>query len=54
MHDKGAALDFCWGFIDRTVRPVCFPGQNQRVLYNGHKRIHAFKFQSVVTPNNPN
>ena len=25
--------------------------QNQRILYNGHKRIHAIKFQSVVTPN---
>ena len=34
-----------------TVRPVCRPGENQRVLYNGHKRIHAIKFQSVVAPN---
>jgi len=51
IHEKGAALDFCWGFVDGTVRPVCRPGQNQRVFYNGHKRIHAIKFQSVVTPN---
>lgn len=51
IHEKGAALDFCWGFIDGTVRPVCRPGQNQRVLYNGHKRIHTIKFQSVVIPN---
>ena len=48
VHQKGAALDFCWGFIDGTVRPICRPGQNQRVLYNGHKRVHSIKFQSVV------
>ena len=23
----------------------------QRSLYNGHKRVHAIKFQSVVAPN---
>ena len=51
VHQKGAALYFCWGFIDGTVGPVCRPGQNQRVLYNGHKRVHSIKFQSVVTPN---
>ena len=26
----------------------------QRVVYNGHKRVHAFKLQSVVTPNGNN
>jgi len=51
IYRKGAALDNCWGFIDGTVRPVCRPGENQRVLYNGHKRVHAIKFQSVVAPN---
>ena len=51
VHDKGAALENCWGFIDGTVRPICRPGQNQRVLYNGHKKVHALKFQSLVTPN---
>ena len=51
IHDKGAALDNCWGFIDGTVRPICRPGENQRVLYNGHKKVHALKFQSVVAPN---
>ena len=43
-------LDNCFGFIDGTVRPVCRPGEKQRVLYNGHKRVHALKFQSVVLP----
>ena len=51
VHNKGAALDFCWGFIDGTVRPVCRPTRNQRILYNGHKRVHAINFQSVVQPN---
>ena len=41
----------CWGFIDGTVRPICQPKENQRMVYNGHKRVHALKFQSIVTPN---
>ena len=51
IHNKNAPLQNCWGFVDGTVRPVCRPGENQRVLYNGHKRIHALTFQSVVAPN---
>ena len=39
------------GFVDGTVRRVCRPGRNQSVLYNGHKKVHAIKFQSVVAPN---
>lgn len=48
---KGAALDNCWGFVDGTVRPICRPGENQRIMYYGHKRVHGLKFQSVVAPN---
>jgi hypothetical protein len=51
IHDKGAALDNCWGFLDGTVRPICRPMQNQGDVYNGHKRLHALKFQSVMAPN---
>ena len=51
VHNKGAALNNCWGFIDGTVRPICRPDQSQRAVYNGHKRVHANKFQSVVCPN---
>lgn len=51
IQDKGAALDNCFGFIDGTVRPICRPGENQRIVYNGHKRVHALKFQSVTLPN---
>ncbi|XP_046862995.1 uncharacterized protein LOC124456663 [Xenia sp. Carnegie-2017] len=51
IHQKGAALDNCFGFIDGTVRQICRPGEMQRIVYNGHKRVHALKFQSVTLPN---
>ena len=35
------------GFIDGTVRPISKPGQNQHIVYNGHKRVHSVTFQSV-------
>lgn len=46
ISQKGAALDNCWGFVDGMVRPICCPGEHQRVMYNGHKRVHGLKFQS--------
>ena len=51
ISDKGVALDNCIGFIDGTVRPICRPGELQRIVCNGHKRVHALKFQSVTLPN---
>ena len=51
IHRKGAALDNCFGFVDGTVWPISRPECNQKIVYNGHKRVHAIKFQSVVTPN---
>ena len=51
IHNKGAALDNCWRFVDETVRPICRPKRNQREVYNGHKKVHALKYQSVVAPN---
>jgi len=51
ISDKGAALDNCFGFVDGTVRSISRPGEMQRIVYNGHKRVHALKFQSVATPN---
>ena len=33
-----------------TVRPCCRPKVNQQILYKGHKRLHALKYQSVTTP----
>ena len=44
-------MDNCIGFIDGTVRPICRPGEFQRVVYIGHKRVHALKFQSFTLPN---
>ena len=45
---KGAALDNCFGFVDGTI---CRPGEMQRAVYNGHKRVHVLQFQSVALPN---
>ena len=50
-HDAGLPVTNCWGFIDGTVMPICRPTRNQREVYNGHRRIHALKYQSVVLPN---
>ena len=51
IYRKGAALDNCFGFIDGTARPISRPGERQRVVCNGHKRVHALKFQSLALPN---
>eukprot|EP00795_Rhopilema_esculentum_P008805 gene8805-biopygen1709 len=48
---QSQALDNCWGFIDGTVRPICRPVENQKTVYNGHKRVHALKYQAVVAAN---
>ena len=48
---KGAALENCLGFVDGTVRPISRPKEHQSTVYNGHKRVHALKFQSVTNPN---
>ena len=50
VHRKGAALDNVWGFIDGTLKGCCRPQQYQRMLYNGHKRYHGLKYQSITTP----
>ena len=51
IASKGSPLPNCFGFIDGTVRPICRPEQNPRIVYNGHKRVHGLKYQSVVLPN---
>ena len=47
---QGAPLNNCFGFIDGTVRSICRPVELQEVVYNGHKRVHALKFQSLTVP----
>ena len=51
IHAKGALPENCFGFIDGTVRPIARPNQDQRIFYNGHKRVHSLKFQSVALLN---
>ena len=33
------------------MRPICRPTRYQKQCYNGHKRVHALKYQSIVAPN---
>ena len=51
IHERGAPFTNCWGFDDGTVRPICRPERNQHVLYNGYKKVHGNKFQSVAATN---
>ena len=48
---KRGPLDNCFGFVDGTVRPISRPNEHQRIVYNGQKRVHALKFQSLSLPN---
>ena len=47
---KESPLKNCFGFVDRTVRQISRPSDNQHLVYNGHKRVPALKFQAVVIP----
>ena len=51
ITSRGSPLENCFGVINGTVRPIAGPGENQRVVYNRQKQVHALKFQSVVLPN---
>ena len=44
-------MAFCQQCIDGTVTSLRKPDENQIILYNGHKRVHLIKFQSVVASN---
>ena len=37
--------------MDGSLSKIARPKNDQREVYNGHKRTHALKFQSVVLPN---
>lgn len=52
VEENSNCLDNVVGFIDGTVIGVSRPkiNEQQRVLYNGHKRKHALKFQAVTSP----
>ena len=51
IHAKEPPLDSCFAFVDGTVRRIAKPKNNQRQVYNGHKRVHALKFGNVTLPN---
>ena len=51
IHNVGGPLNNCLGFVDGTVRQICRPGEMQRTVYNGHKRVHAIKCQAIATTN---
>ena len=51
IHTKASPLENCFGFVDGTMRSIARPNQQQRIVYNGHKRVHSLKFQSVALPN---
>ena len=51
IHAHRSSLRNCFGFVDVTVRKFARPNKNQGTMYNGHKRVHAMKCQSVVLPN---
>lgn len=52
IFEKSAGLTRMVGFIDGTVLGIARPKGNLslRVVYNGHKRKHALKFQAVNSP----
>ncbi|KAH8031551.1 hypothetical protein HPB51_019154 [Rhipicephalus microplus] len=51
VHQKGAPLKNCWGFIDGTARQICRPSKLQQEHYSGHKRFHCQKYQAVMCAN---
>ena len=51
ISQRGSPLQNCFGFVDGTVRPIAKPDNNQRIVFNTRKRLHALKFQSLALPN---
>ena len=41
----------CIDFLDGMVRPIARPSNDQEAVYNGHKRTHALKYQSLMLAN---
>ena len=37
--------------IDVKKHQTCRPGEHQRSVYSGHKRIHCLKYQTLELPN---
>ena len=41
----------CVGSVDGAILRIFRPKINQNIVYNGHKRAHGIKFQSLPLPN---
>jgi hypothetical protein len=48
--EKGCPVDGITAIIDGTLKKVSRPSRNQRILFNGWKRIHCLKYHLLVTP----
>jgi hypothetical protein len=46
---SGFPAQYIFGFIDGTVRPIPKPKHLQSAVYSGKDRVHALKYQAVVT-----
>ncbi|KAF7972906.1 hypothetical protein HWV62_16632 [Athelia sp. TMB] len=51
IHNRGSPLNHILGFIDCTIRRISRPSIFQRQAYNGHKKVHALKYQALMLPN---
>lgn len=51
IHAKVAPWQNCFGFLDGTAIEICQPKAiYQRIVYNGYKRVHLLKVQSLAFP----
>ncbi|KAH8026682.1 hypothetical protein HPB51_024178 [Rhipicephalus microplus] len=54
VHNRGAPLFNCWGFVDGTALPICRPSVDQSQYFSGHKRTQVVKYQAVMGANGIN
>ena len=47
---SGGLIGNCFGFLDATLHKCCRPIWFQEVMFNGHKRVHGMKWQSLTLP----
>lgn len=50
VYLKGAPLDVVAAFLDGTLRKNARPIRNQRMVFNGWKRMHCLKFHLLLSP----
>ena len=50
-YRRACPLTNCVLFVDGSVQEVTRPSIFQRIFYNGHKKVHAIKWQGHMLPN---